>query len=150
MNNKWFNSTLNCKAYPSSEDVSIDHRMVTAKICLSLRRNAALTTKIALYDWSLLNNKDISNKYTITLRNIFNARQEISKTLTSNDEYENFINAYIEVVPECITTNLRTKHRVPWETFAVKKKHNDVKTASLCNRRNSTPTLRNLRKHQAN
>ena len=63
------------------------------------------TTKITHYDWSLLNNKDISNKYTITLRNKFDALLEISKTLTPNDEYENFVNANMEAAAaECIPT----------------------------------------------
>ena len=45
------------------------------------------TTKTTHYDWSLLNNRDISYKYTITLRNKFDALQEISKTLILNDKY---------------------------------------------------------------
>ena len=47
------------------------------------------------YDWSLPNNKDIRDKYTLTLRNKFNALQEISETPILNDEYENFVNAHI-------------------------------------------------------
>ena len=52
INKKWNNSALNCEAYSSHasqfnallfhfEGVSSDHRIVTAKIRLSLRRNAA-------------------------------------------------------------------------------------------------------------
>ena len=89
-NKKWINSTLNCKAYSSFEGVSSNHRIVTAKICLSLHRNAVQTTTTIHYNWSLLNNKDISNKHTLTLRNKFNAQQEISETPTPNEEYENF------------------------------------------------------------
>ena len=51
-----------------------------------------------------------------------------------NDEYENFINAHLEVAAECIPTKQRAKPRVPWET-AVRKKHADVKTASKCKRK---------------
>ena len=54
-------------------------------------------------------------------RNKFNALQEISKTPTANDEYENFVNANLEVVAECIPTKQRAKPRVPWETLAVRK-----------------------------
>ena len=61
----------------------------------------------------MLNTRDISYKYTIALRNKFNALQDISETLTLNDEYENFINAHMEVVAECITTKLKAKSRVP-------------------------------------
>ena len=74
-------------------------------IYIYIRRNATQTTKIVHYDWSLLNNRDISNKYMITLRNKFDALQEISETLTPNDEYENFINAHMEAAAECIPPN---------------------------------------------
>ena len=38
INKKWKNSALNCEAYSSFEGVSTDHRIVTAKIRLSLRK----------------------------------------------------------------------------------------------------------------
>ena len=107
MNKKWNNCVLNSKACSSFESVSYDHRIVTAKIRLGLRKNPAGTTKTAHYDWSLLNNRDISDEYTLTQRNKFDALQEISDTLTPNDKYENFVNAYIEAVVECIPTVIR-------------------------------------------
>ena len=57
---------------------------------------------------------------------------------TPNDEYENFVNAHLEAVAECIPTKQRAKPRVPWETLAVRKKRADLKTASRCNRKNPT------------
>ena len=67
INKKWNNSALNCEAYSSFDGVSSDHRIVTAKIRLSLRRKAAWITTIVHSDWSLLNNRDIRDKYTLTL-----------------------------------------------------------------------------------
>ena len=81
------------------------------------------------YDWSQLNNRDIRDKYMLTLRNISDALQEISETPTPNDEYENFVNAHLEAAAECIPTIQRAKPRVPWETLAVRKKRADVKIA---------------------
>ena len=78
MNKKWISRASNCEVYTFFEDVSSNHRIVIAKIQLSLRRNVVQTTTTAHYDWSLLNTKDISDKYTLTLRNKFNALQEIS------------------------------------------------------------------------
>ena len=89
---------------------------------MSLQKNAALTTAAIHYNWSLLNNRGIRDKYTLTLRNKYDALQEISDTPTSNDEYENFINAPLEVAAECIPNKQRAKPRVSWETFAVRKK----------------------------
>ena len=71
MNKKWINSGLNCDAYLSFEGVSSDHQIVTVKIRLNLCRNPAQTTTTVQYEWSLFNNKDISDKHTITLRNKF-------------------------------------------------------------------------------
>ena len=129
---------MNCEVYSCFEGVSSDHRIITAKIRLSLERNAARTTTTVYYDSSLLNNRDIGVKYTLTLRNKFDACQEISETLTSNDEYENFVNAHLEAVAECIPTKQRAKSRVLWETLATRKKLADVKTTSKCKKRNPT------------
>ena len=41
INKKWNNSTLDCEAYSSFGGVSSDHRIVTAKIPLSLQSNVA-------------------------------------------------------------------------------------------------------------
>ena len=41
-----------------------------------------------------LKNRDIRDKHMLTLRNKFNALQEISETPTPNDEHKNFVNAH--------------------------------------------------------
>ena len=69
INKKWKNSAMNCEAYSSFEGVSTDHRLVTAKIRLSLRKNAKRTATTKHYDWALLNNIDIRDKYVLELRN---------------------------------------------------------------------------------
>ena len=55
------------------------------------------------------------------------------KKHSPNDEYEYFVNAYLEAAKK-----KTTKSRDPWETLAVRKKRADVKTASKYNRRNLT------------
>ena len=45
----------------------------------------------------------------ITLRNKFDALQLISETLTLNDKYENFVNAYMEMLHSQIYTYV---HRI--------------------------------------
>ena len=76
----------------------------------------------------------------LALRNKFDALQEKTDPHTPNDEYENFVNAHLEVAAECIPTKQRTKTRVPWETLSVREKCADVKTSSKCNRKNPTNT----------
>ena len=135
---------MNCEAYSSFEGVSSNHRIVTAKIRLSLRRNTKRTATTKHYDWALLNNRDIRDKYVLELRNRFETLQEKTKRSTPNDEYENFVNAHLEAAAKCIPTKLKTKYRVPWETLTVREKRALEKTASKNYRKN--PTNTNARK----
>ena len=92
------------------------------------------------YDWALLNNKDIRDKYVLELRNRFETLQEKTEKSTPNDEYENFVNAHLEAAAKYIPTKIKTKYRVPWETLAVREKCALVKTASKNYRKNPTNT----------
>ena len=67
---------MNCEVYSSFEGVSTDHRLVTAKIRLCLRKNAKRTATTKHYDWALLNNRYIRDKYVLELRNRFETLQE--------------------------------------------------------------------------
>ena len=125
--------------------MSSDHRIVAAKIRLSLRKNAKRTATTKHYDWALLNNTDIRDKYVLELRNRFETLQENTEKSTPNDEYENFVNAHLEAATKCIPTKLKTKYRVPWETLAVREKRAQVKTASKNYRKKKT-TNTNARK----
>ena len=140
MNKKWKNSTMNCEAYSSFEGVSSDHRIVMEKIRLSLQKNATRTATTKHYDWALLNNKDIRDKYVLELRKRFETLQEKIDKHTSNDEYENFVNAHLEAAAKCIQTKTRTKSRVPWEALSFREKRAHMKTAFKCNRKNPTNT----------
>ena len=151
INKNWKNSAMNCEAYSSFESVSSDPRIVTAKIRLSLWKNATRTNTTKHYDWTLINNRDIRDKYVLELANRFDALQEKTEKRTPNDEYENFVNANLEAAAKCIPTKPRTKSRVPWKTLAVREKRADGKTASKCNRKNPTNTnALKLKRHKMN
>ena len=126
------------------EGVSSDHRIITAKIRLSLRKNATRTATTKHYDRALLNNRDIRDKYVVELRNKFETLQEKTEKGTPNDEYENFVNAHLEAATKSISTKPRTKYRVPGETLAEREKLAHVKTVSKSYRNN--PTNTNARK----
>ena len=140
MNKKWKNSAMNCEEYSPFEGVSTDHRIVTAKIRLSLRKNAKRTATTKHYDWALLNNRAIRDKYVLELRHRFETLQEKTEKSTPNDKYENLVNARLEAAAKCIPIKLKTKYRVPWETLAVREKRALVKTASKNYRKNPTNT----------
>ena len=140
INKKWKNSAMNCKAYSSFEGVSSDHQIVTAKIRISLRKNDTRTATTKHYDWALLNNRGIRDKYVLELRNRFETLQEKTVKGTPKHGYENFINVHLEAAAKCIPTKPRTKYWVPCETLAVREKHVNVKTISKISRKNATNT----------
>ena len=144
INKKWKNSAMNCEAYSSFEGVFSDHRIVTAKIRLSIRKNTTRTATTKHYDWALLNNRDVKDKYVLELRNRFETLQEKTEKGTPKDEYENFVNAHLDAAAKCIPTKPRTKYRVPWEMSAVREKRAHVRTAFKSYRKN--PTNTNARK----
>ena len=112
-------------------------------------KKATRTATTKHYDWDLLNNRDIRDKYVVELRNRFETLQEKTGKGTPNDEYENFVNVHLEAAAKCISTKPRTKYRVPTETLVVREKLADVKTASKSYRKNSANTNpRKLKKAQ--
>ena len=92
--------------------------------------------KTTRYYWSSLIHSDISNEYTVTVRNKFDTPQEISGTHTPNDEYENFVIAHMEAAAESIPTKPRDVCKVPQELLVVKKKQDNMneKKPNKCQR----------------
>ena len=111
-----------------------------AKIQLSLRKSTTRTAATKHYNWGLLNNTDIRDKYVLELRNRFKTLQEKTEKGTPNVEYENFVNTHLKVAAKCIPTKPRTRYRVPWKTLAVREKRAHVKTASKSYWKNPTNT----------
>ena len=66
------------------------------KICLCLRRYKTQTAKTTQYDQFSFSHRDISNKYTVTIKNKFDNFQETFERYTWNAEYENFFTARME------------------------------------------------------
>ena len=136
-------NALNCEAYSSFEGVSSDHQIVVAKIWLSLWKNTTRTTNIVHYDWSLLNNRDIRDKYTLTLWNKFDALQKhilrmTNMRISSMPTLKQQLNAY--QLNKELNVEAHGRHQ------QLEKKHADVKTTSKCSRKNSTNT--NALKHK--
>ena len=61
--------------------------------------------------------RDVSNQYTIAIRNLFDTPQETSEKQTPNDDYEDFVSAILEAAAEWIPTKLRAKYWVPLESI---------------------------------
>ena len=76
VNRKWRNSVHNVEAYNSFSSLGGDHRLVTATIHLSLRKSKAVPRK-KQYDWSLLQDKELQQKYTLIVKNRFSALRNV-------------------------------------------------------------------------
>jgi len=106
VNSKWKNSVLNSMAYSSLASVGSDHRIVTAKVRLSLRVTKAPTPE-KRYDWRQLRyNQEVRDKFSIELRNRFNELHDESSSATS--QYDAFVKAkdhaatvVLPLLPKC-------------------------------------------------
>ena len=88
---KWRNSVLNTEAYNTFASVGSDHRIVSARIRLSLRKSKTLPRK-KQYDWkAITTDKDLQAKFSIEVHNRFQPLQKEEETAT--EKYTRFIEA---------------------------------------------------------
>ena len=104
---KWRNSIKNAEAYNTFASVGSDHRMVSARIRLSLRKSKTMPRK-KQYDWSLLrHDAKLQERYAIEVRNRFLPLQDQNETAT--EKYDRFIKATQEATEEVIPTKEKGK-----------------------------------------
>ena len=73
---KWLNSLINVEAYGSFASIGSDHRIVSARIKLSLRK-AATTSGRVMHDWFVLKqNKELQERYSIEINNRFSMLED--------------------------------------------------------------------------
>ena len=91
INEKWKNAVMNSEAYSSFASVGSDHRVVTAKVRLSLRTTKARSSKMR-HDWSLLRHDHaLQNKFKLELTNRYNAL--VDETLSATEQYDALVKA---------------------------------------------------------
>ena len=129
---------MNCEACFSFEGVSSDYRIVMAKIRLSLRKNATRTATTKHYDWTLLNNRDIRDKYVLETDSSHYKRRQKKVPQMTNMRIS--FNARLEAAAKCIPTKPKTKYRFPRETLEVREKRAHLKTAAKSYWKNPTNT----------
>ena len=87
---KWRNSVLNAEAYSTFSSVGSDHRVVGAKLRLSLR--VSRKPKRCLFDWEKFSERpDLQLEYSVHVQNRFFVLQSDDDTHT--EEYDKFIAA---------------------------------------------------------
>ncbi|XP_078661569.1 uncharacterized protein LOC144905694 [Branchiostoma floridae x Branchiostoma belcheri] len=102
---KWRNSMLNVEAYSSFASVGSDHRIVSARVRLSLRKKKAEPRKRP-YDWNLFKTRsDLQEQYTIEVHNRFQPLKDLDESAT--ERYERFIKATEEAAEKVVPLRKR-------------------------------------------
>ncbi|XP_060792617.1 craniofacial development protein 2-like [Neoarius graeffei] len=108
---KWCNSMLNVEAYNSFASVGSDHRIISARVRLSLQKKKAESRK-RQDNWNLFKSRrDIQELYTIEVHNRFQPLQELDESAT--DRYRRFIKATEEAAEKVVPIRNRgrkTRH----------------------------------------
>ena len=108
INKKWKNSVHNAEAYSSLSSIGSDHRLVTAKLKLSLRMKRAERKK-KIYDWTALKDEATQSQYTVTVKNRFEALSEGIDDIT--EQYQCFIDANNEAAEKLIPVRKKVKSK---------------------------------------
>ncbi|XP_072050064.1 uncharacterized protein [Amphiura filiformis] len=104
---KWRNSLLNAEAYNTFASVGSDHRIVTSRIRLSLRKTKTLP-RGKNHDWkTLCSDSKLQELYTVEVHNRFQPLEEMEETAT--ERYERFIKANREAAEKVIPVKKKNR-----------------------------------------
>ena len=105
-----------------------DHRIVTAKIRLSLRQSKPSGKKKIRYNWNkLLNDNNIKDMYTVEVCNRYQALQDLRGNEDANQMYENIMTAHEKAAEISVPVKAKIKQHVPWENENIIEKREMVK-----------------------
>ena len=125
-----------CEAFNSFGTVSSDHRIVTASITLKLRANKLKENQIPRYNWSTLQDQNISNEFKIKVTNRYQVLQENCDEQSANAQYQNFEKACAYAAEKVIPLEPKAKKRIPWETRDISEKKASLKEAAQAKNQN--------------
>ena len=110
VNHKWKNSVKNVEAYSSFSSIGSDHRVITARLKLSLRtcKTPAMRTP---YDWEVLRgDSNLQQLYTVKVQNRYTELCTESANDATNT-YQHLIKANEEAAKTYIPIKKRTKRK---------------------------------------
>jgi exonuclease III len=80
VNGKWLNSIKNIRAYDTVE-INSDHRIVSIKIKISLRKTEKSNLKRCKFNWDKLQHNDIQSQFNIAVKNRYESLRDESDDL---------------------------------------------------------------------
>ena len=99
---------------------------MSLRIKLSLRANKKKSDTKIVYNWEhLINNEDLQNQFSTSLRNCNNVLQLEDTNESANNTYQNFVKAHKETTEMLIPQKKKVKQKVTWENeIKIEKKRN--------------------------
>ena len=105
------------KIHHSLESISTDHRIVPLRIKLGLRANKKNSNAKMAYNWEhLINNEDLQNPFSTSLRNLYNILQHEYTSESANNASQDFVKAHKETAKTLIPQKEKVKRKVPGKT----------------------------------
>ena len=126
INKKWKNSVHNVEAYNAFSSIGSDHRVVVAKIKLSLRMNRTPKRKVS-YDWSALMDTNVLHEYNVAVRNRYEALLKDEDTAT--ERYQCLVDANNEAAEKLVPKKKKSLKNVLAEDLEVEKARKEVQQA---------------------
>ena len=133
INNKWKNSACDCSAYSSFVSVGSDHRIVTAKLRLSLRATKAGNKRTSKYDWKKFRTDvKLQEAYAVEVQNQFSvlcSLQDVDE-VTADKKYSLFIEAHKKTASKTLPKkSKRPRNKVAWEDDRVDQARKSLRDA---------------------
>ena len=126
----------NAEAYSTFASVGSDHRIVSARIKLSLRKSEKLPRK-KQYDWKTLSmDTSLQEKYAVEVRNRFEVLGVEEESAT--DRYDRFIKANKEAAEKIVPLRNRAKKTRFSSDPRVIKARDEIKDAYVIYQQNTT------------
>ena len=137
INRKWKNSVKNVEAYNSFSSIGSDHRVLTARLKLSLRSSKTLP-KDKQHDWKLLQtDEDLQQRYAITVRNRYEILLKQDESAT--ERYQHFIDANKKTADDLIPRKKRKSRKDASNDKRVIEKRTIVNEAFVNYEKSPTP-----------
>ena len=129
VNKKWKNSVKNCETYNSFSSMGSDHRIVTAKVKLSLRTCWAPPRK-PNYDWSLIRDVAICNLYNLSIQNRCEALCQEDESI--RETYAHLIKATKGAAKLCLPVKKRVKKNATSSDPRIEEARKECKPLQTC------------------
>ena len=142
---KWVNSVQNVEAYNTFNTVGSDHRVITARVQLSLRApNVKKSASRSLNFRALCHNQQLQEKYAVEVSNYFDPLIQENQMSTTQDKYNLLENSSVKAAKDILPKKPKRTFKSISQTPKVQAARKDLKSATEldCNIQQSKELLK--------